>query len=518
MQGSVVRFDVGTVIWLLIISFVAMLVARRARLPYTVTLVIAGLLVGVLHVLEAFHLSYGLVFAVFLPPLLFDAAIRLPVELLKRNWKPVFVLAVPGVVLSTLLVGYATHYWVGLSIPLALLFGSLISATDPISVIALFRSMKVDRRLSIIMEGESLFNDGTAAVLYASLIAAVTAGLAIDARAIGIDFMRSIVGGVILGAGIGYGISLIMSRINDHLIEITLTTVAAYGPSLFAEVLGTSGVIAVISSGVVLGYYRGEAVMSATTQAAVYSFWEYVSFAINSILFLLIGIDVTATRMTPNIIPMIVAIIAVGVTRALVVYLTGALFALSKPLNRIPLSWQHVLNWGGLRGALAIALALGIPRSVDGRDTLLAMTYAVVLWTLLPQGLSIGWLLSKLGLAAGRVISDEYESLITNLAANRAGLAELDKLRDNNMISQRVYSEMAERLRTRMAEMEKRIDQLEEQSSDLLDEQRHRARMRILAAEQNAIRQAADLGLASEDTARDLISKKYEHYAEFVDE
>lgn len=182
------------------------------------------------------------------------------------------------------------------------------------------------------------------------------------------------------------------------------------------------------------------------------------------------------------------------------------------------MSWQHVLNWGGLRGALAIALALGIPRSVDGRDTLLAMTYAVVLWTLLPQGLSIGWLLSKLGLAAGRVISDEYESLITNLAANRAGLAELDKLRDNNMISQRVYSEMAERLRTRMAEMEKRIDQLEEQSSDLLDEQRHRARMRILAAEQNAIRQAADLGLASEDTARDLISKKYEHYAEFVDE
>ena len=506
-----IKVDITTGLWLLVVAFGAMMVVRRTKLPYTIALVVAGFVIGSTHLLRVFHLSYELVFALFLPPLLFDAAIRLPVAMLKRNWKIIALLAVPGVIASTLLVAYATHYWAGLALPLALLFGALISATDPISVLALFKSVGVEKRLSILVEGESLFNDGTAAVLYASFVAAMVAGRTLDAGDIGFGFVKAIAGGALVGGGIGWAISLVMARIDDHLVEITLTTIAAYGAVMTAEAFGTSGIISVISSGIVLGYYRSEAAMSATTRAAVYSFWEYIAFVVNSFLFLLIGIDVAIRGIIDNIIPVLVAIGVVIAARTIVVYTTGA--ALSRSTSRIPLKWQHVLNWGGLRGAIAIALALGLPRTLGpARDVVLAMTYGVVLWTLLPQGLSIGWFLKRLGLAGREEAEEAYGRIVAETMANRASLDELARLEAEIVLPKHVHDELAEKIQAEISDLERQRYELHQEHGAMLEDQLSKAKLRLLAARHNAVRRAEEMGLVSGDTARDLIARDQEEY------
>ncbi len=511
-MNDAIHVDLTTGLWLLVVAFGAMMVVRRTKLPYTIALVIAGFIIGSTHLLKVFHLSYELVFALFLPPLLFDAALRLPVDVLKRNWKAVALLAGPGVIVSMLLVGFATHKWAGLGLPVALLFGALISATDPISVLALFKRLGVERRLAVLVEGESLFNDGTAAVLYAAFLVAVAAGRYPGVGEISFGLAKGIVGGALVGGGIGWGISLIMARIDDHLVEITLTTIAAYGASLVAESFGMSGVISVITSGIVLGYYRSEAVMSATTRAAVYSFWEYVSFVINSFLFLLIGIDVTVKGIANNVAPVLVAIGAVIVVRAIVVYSTGA--ALRGPVSRVPLRWRHVLAWGGLRGAIAIALALGLPLDMPGRDTVLAMTYGVVLWTLLPQGLSIGWILRRLGLAGREESEEAYGRIVAETMANRAGLDELHALETEVMLPPQVHRELEESIRRDITTLEQQRTELHQQYGSMAENQLRRAKLRILAARHNAIREAEEMGLVSGDVVRELNEKNQEEYGE----
>lgn len=517
MSDGIIQLDVRAVLWLLVVAFAAMMVVRRIKIPYTIVLVVAGFIIGSTHLVEVFHLSRELVFMVFLPPLLFDAAIRLPVDLLKQSWKSVAILTVPGVIVSTIIVGYITRQWGGLDVlPLAFLFGALISATDPISVLALFKSMGVDKRLAILVEGESLFNDGTAAVLFASFLTAITASRTPGLSDMSLDFARAMVGGVLIGGGIGWVISLIMVRIDDHLVEITLTTIAAYGASLVAEEFGASGVISVICSGIVLGYYRSEAVMSASTQAAVYSFWEYIAFAINSLLFILIGIDVTVKGIAANIVPVLVAIGAVTVARTVVVYSTGAL--LCRTSSRTPLSWLHVLNWGGLRGALAVALALGIPRDLPARDQILAMTYGVVIWTLLPQGLTIGWLLKKLGLAGRGEAEEEYGRVVAEMMANRAGLEELDRLRTQIVLPENVHDDLIKKLLEENTDLETQRRELHEKYGSMLHEQLRKAKLRVLAARANAYRQADEMGLVSGSTVRWLSEKDLEDYGSSQDE
>lgn len=514
MRGSGIAPDITTITWLLILAFAALMVVRRFKLPYTVALVVIGLLVGATHTLKGFQLSRQLVFTVFLPPLLFDAAIRLPVDLLKRAWQPIAILAGPGVVASTLIIGYAVYYWVGIPLLPALLFGALISATDPISVLARFKRMNVDRKLAMIVEGESLLNDGTATVLFMSLLAATAYAKPIDPTTITIDVVRAVAGGVLIGGGLGYGISLIMAHLDDHLAEITLTAIAAFGASQLSQSVGTSGVIAVISSGIVLGYYRGETVMSATTRAAVYSFWEYFAFVVNSILFLLIGIDVTILQLMRNLVPVGIAIGVVIAARAIVVYATG--LALAKTSSRIPLKWLHVLNIAGLRGALAIALALSLPRQLSGANVIVPMTYGIVLFTLLPQGLSISWMLKRMELVGEEETGREYERLATLHQARLPGMAELEKMRVEGLVPQRIYDEFAHKMKTEVQETERALDKCQQERGEMLEEQMREVRQHLLAAQQNAIRQAMLSAVTSDVTARELLADLYEEYGEHI--
>jgi len=389
--GTAVEF----LIWLLIAASVIALFAERLRIPYTVSLVFGGLLLGALRLpvlspLQAGHrpdwLTPDVILIVFLPALVFEASVKIDVRSLVREIVPLLLLVTVGVLMAAVVTGYLVHWATGLPVLMALLFGSIISATDPISVLAIFKDLKTSGRLSLLIEGESLLNDGTAVVLFQILLAGIVAGNLSIARGAGHFFLAVLVGAA-LGSSLGYVASKITATVDDPQIEITLTTIVAYGSYLLAHHLHLSGVIATGAAGLMVGNFGAKTGMSPRTLAAMQSFWEYVSFVINSLVFLLIGLEVHVGALFHAWRPVLFAIAAVLVGRALSVYLLvpiSNLFA-----KRIPLRWQHVAVWGGLRGALALALALSLDNAFPYRNQILDITFGVVIFSILVQGLTM---------------------------------------------------------------------------------------------------------------------------------
>jgi CPA1 family monovalent cation:H+ antiporter len=394
-------------VWLLIAAAITAMLAKRLRIPYTVALVFGGLLLGAVRFPLLSPLQPGsrpdwltpdVILILFLPALVFEGSVKLDLRELVRNSIPLLLLANAGVLLAAFATGYIVHWLIGLPVLVALLFGSIISATDPISVLAIFRDLKVDKRLSLIMEGESLLNDGTAVVLFGIVFGAVVAeklnvpwGVA--------QYFVAVAGGAILGSALGYLASHITGTVDDPQIEITLSTILAYGSYLVAFHLHLSGVIATASAGLVLGNFGSKSGMSARTRTAMESFWEYVSFVMNSLVFLLIGLEIHARQLLRNWTLVALAVGAVLVGRVLSVYLLVPLS--NRFAEKIPLRWQLVVVWGGLRGALALALALSFPATFPYREQILDLTFGVVIFSIVIQGLTIKPLLRLLNLANG---------------------------------------------------------------------------------------------------------------------
>lgn len=382
-------------VWLLIAAaFIAML-AKRLRIPYTVSLVFGGLLLGVVHIpilspLQPGHrpdwLTPDVILILFLPALVFEGSVKLDVRELLRNSVHLLLLANAGVLLAALVTGYFVHSFIGLPMLIALLFGCIISATDPISVLAIFKDLRVDKRLSLIMEAESLLNDGTAVVLFGILFGAVVGDNLSVPKGIQ-QYFLAVAGGAVLGSALGYIASRITGTVDDPQIEITLTTILAYGSYLLAFRLHLSGVIATASAGLVLGNFGSKRSMSPRTRTAMQSFWEYVSFVMNSLVFLLIGLEIHVRELLQNWTSVLLAIGAVLLGRVLSIYLLVPLSNLL--VEKIPFRWQHVVVWGGLRGALALALALSLPSTFPYREQILNLTFGVVIFSILVQGLTI---------------------------------------------------------------------------------------------------------------------------------
>ena len=394
-------------VWLLIAAAIIAMLAKRLRIPYTVSLVLGGLLLGVIQLpilspLQPGHrpdwLTPDVILILFLPALVFEGSVKLDVRELLRNSVPLLLLANAGVLLAALVTGYLVHWLVGLPVLIALLFGCIISATDPISVLAIFRDLRVDKRLSLVMEGESLLNDGTAVVLFGILFGAIVAEKLTLPKGLE-QYFLAVVGGAVLGSALGYLASRITGTVDDPQIEITLTTILAYGSYLLAFHLHLSGVIATASAGLMLGNFGAKRGMSAGTRTAMQSFWEYISFVMNSLVFLLIGLEIHVRELLQNWASVLLTIGAVFLARALSVYLLVPLsncFA-----EKIPLRWQHVAVWGGLRGALALALALSLTTAFPYREQILNLTFGVVIFSILVQGLTIKPLVRILKLANG---------------------------------------------------------------------------------------------------------------------
>ena len=280
-------------IWLLIAASAIALLAKYLRIPYTVAFVLGGLLLSLLRLpflsplqpdQRPHWLTPDVILILFLPALVFEGSVKIDLRDLLRDSAPLLVLANVGVLLATLVTGSLIHWMIGVPILIALLFGAIISATDPISVLAIFKDLRMNKRLSVIIEGESLLNDGTAVVVFQILLTGVIAGGLSAGNGLG-QFVLAVVGGTALGSVLGYAASKLTQAIDDPQIEITLTTIVAYGSYLLANHLHLSGVIATASAGLIVGNFGAKKGMSATTKVALESFWEYLAFVMNSLVF-----------------------------------------------------------------------------------------------------------------------------------------------------------------------------------------------------------------------------------------
>ena len=382
-----------TFIILFAIATAVAIAVSRTRVPYTVALVAVGLAVGSLRIVEPPHLTKELLFSIFLPGLVFEAAYNMHARELRESWRTVTALAGPGLLLAiaiTALLTVGSLHALGLARDFTwadgVVFASLVSATDPIAVVSLFRKLGVSPRLTTIVEAESLFNDGTSIVAL-TLVLAYVGGESTSAWALAGRFVLVVCGGGVVGGLIAYAIIRLTRHIDDAMIEITLTTIAAYGSFVVADDLRLSGVIATVVAGMVFGTIARESAFSIETRTTADVFWRYLAFALNSIVFLLIGFEVRPGMLVSAAGIIVVAYVALLAARLSVVYGTAWLFTGTR--ERVPRPWAALITWGGLRGALAMVLALALPASFAHRQLLVNMTFGVVVVSLLLQGLTI---------------------------------------------------------------------------------------------------------------------------------
>jgi monovalent cation:H+ antiporter, CPA1 family len=394
-KGSLISIGM---LFLLIASLIAML-SRRLGLPYIVGLVIAGFLIALLPIAPEVPLSRELIFNFLLPPLVFEAALQLDWQRFRRELVLTLTLAFLGVAISAAAVAAGMHYIVGWGWIGAGLFGVLIAATDPVSVIAAFREMNCEPRLSMVVEAESLLNDGVAAVGFV-ILAAAAAEAPLTAASILPAFLWTLCGGVVIGFLVSTAVLLLVGRTSDALVEITLTAIAAYGSFLVAEHFHASGIISALSAGLIVGGV-GQRAISDEGRDRVDHAWEFFAFLANSIIFILIGMNV-ADQPIPALgsAAAAVAIILVLAGRGLSIYSLGTIFRGTR--WRIPASYQHVLFWGGLRGALALALSLAVPATVPERTAIILTAFVVVAFSILLQGMTMPLLIRRLDLVCAR--------------------------------------------------------------------------------------------------------------------
>lgn len=432
-----VTSDLSQLGFLLFVSALVAMLTRRLRMPYTVGLVLAGMGLYILQVHIKWHLSKELIFSVFLPPLVFEAALFVSWREFKMELPVLAILATVGVLLAAAATAIGMHFVLRWDWWSAIVFGVLIAATDPVSVIAVFKESGVRGRLRLLIEAESLLNDGTAAVAFVAVLG-IFSGNHAGVLSIASALLFTILGGALIGGVVACIFMFLAGRTPDYLVEITFTTLAAYGAFSIAEHFRCSGVLATLTAGLVVGNFRSSALiadagrrplesfweylahigdslvlllvgtaqkqqqdtdsftlLSNTARQVLEPFWEYVAFIANSLIFLLIGAQVAEQHFSVLWVPVFVAIVLVTLGRAISIYPLCAMFARSR--LKVPRRHQHILFWGGLRGALALALALALPEELPRHDDIVTITFAVVAFSVFAQGLTITPLLRRLG-------------------------------------------------------------------------------------------------------------------------
>lgn len=497
--SAVILFSIATIV---------AIVVRRFGAPYTVALVIVGLVVGTLHVVEAPHLTKELLFAIILPGLLFEASFNLDMKEFWGNRRAIAGLAVPGVIVAIALTAAIVTpvlSWMGhdptFDWRYGLVFGALIAATDPIAVVALFKQLNVGHRLSTLVEGESLLNDGTSVVFF-TLILAFVGGSATTVRSLLLQFVTIVGGGALVGAAIGFVATQVSKRIDEPLIEITLTVIAAYGSFAIAEQFHFSGVIATVSAGMFCGTVGWHSAMSPSTQLAVDSFWDYVAFALNSVVFLLIGFEVEPGTLIASASLIAVAYVGALVARFGVVATTVAV--LRPTSERMPAKWTVILTWGGLRGALSMVLALALPLDFPHRQQLITMTFGVVFLSLVVQGTTMSSLMQRLGMVQERTDPAVLEHLRNDLRLVDVELAELAQMRSEHVVHPDVLGTIQEAIERRRGRAQERLRSLHLATGDLRTQEAVRAVRRLLVLERNTLGKAVSDGDIRASVAKTL--------------
>jgi CPA1 family monovalent cation:H+ antiporter len=356
-----------------------------------VVLVLAGLMVGTVGLLPHIRPSGQLILLVFLPALLFEASLSFDPEALRRVNMLIVVLAVPGLIVSALIIGCALSWLLPITLAAAVVFGAFISATDPVAVVGIFRRLGVARTLIAAMEGESVLNDGTAVALAAAVLPAAI-GEHFNLPLAAVQFVVSILGGMVVGSGFGFVLSRLLLRVTMPALETASTAVLAYGTYIVATVIGGSGIIAVATAGLVFGTYGRRHGLSPAARETLDTLWSLVASVANALLFFFIGLTISLSELWNRAGYVAVAVIVVLVARAAIAY------SVSMLMPRVSLRHGHVLFWGSIRGGVAIAVALSLPASVPDGDLIRTLTFGVVLFTILVQGSTIEPLTRRLHL------------------------------------------------------------------------------------------------------------------------
>jgi CPA1 family monovalent cation:H+ antiporter len=505
---SAVNAGALAIFWMLVVVAGVALVTKRIRVPYTVALVVAGLGLALIPGVPHIELTPDLILAVFLPVLVFEAAYNIQIGHLRENLRSITALAIPGVLLTAGIVATMIHYLAGLDWSVAVLFGAIVAATDPVAVVAAFKALGAPMRLRTIIEGESLFNDGTALVLF-RLVLGLMLAPTFDLGAGLTQFVVVILGGGVLGVATGYLVAQLLRRINDYLVETVLTVILAYGTYFLAEDLHVSGVIAVVTAGLLVGNYAQQVSFTPTSQIAVRLSWEFFGFLANSLIFLFVGLQIPAGRLVDEAGLVAVAIGAVLIARFVAVRLVSGVLRVTRLDRPIPPSWQVVLIWGGLRGALSLAMALSIPHGIPGvsdtvREQLLVMSFGVILFTLLVQGLTIGPLLHRLNLVAANPALQEYTQLQARLRAIRAARAALDHQVAAGLLAADLAAAVQARYADREQAVHTQLSACHVSRQDLWAEQLQAAERYLLTVERNTLRQLLAEGLLDDAGWREL--------------
>ncbi|MBT7371327.1 MAG: hypothetical protein HN816_11805, partial [Gammaproteobacteria bacterium] len=436
----------GIVLLLLVAAVTTMISKRVDKLPLTILLVFVGIAISTfghgvpgLELLTHFRLTPELVLFVFIPTLIFESAFNLDARQLSSNIWPVLTLAVPGLLISTAIIGFIFSTFSEFDLLVSLLLGAILSATDPVAVIAIFKQLGVPERLTILVEGESLFNDATSLVLATILIGLVSAGtftpsVLIDGTG---EFLIVFVGGVAVGWVLALMAGYTLGRIeSDPAIEITLTTILAYFSFIIAEhAFHVSGIMAVVAAAITIGSW-GKSKISPSTSEFMEHFWEYLAFVANALIFIMVGLQIDLVVLWQSIDLIALVVGAMLISRAIVIFGVVPLLGKFPGAEAIGLPFQSVMYWGGLRGAIALAIVLSLP-PFDYKDTLISIVMGAVLFTLVVQGLSIEKLVKYFGLNA-LSLSDSLAKLEGDRDARQEGLERLNSLVSGGLFSQRI--------------------------------------------------------------------------------
>ena len=400
MDEAAIPQAIELLVGLLGLAALVAVLARPLRVPYTVALVVAGLLVGIGASVAGFpavEVSPEVVLLVLLPGLVFEAAYRLRIAELRRWFGGLALLAVPGVLISALVVAVVLHVATGLRLDLAFIVGAMVSATDPAAVVATFKRVRVPPALSTMVDGESLLNDGTGLVLFAIAVGAIHAPIGPGAAVV--TFVGTVALSVAIGLVTGFLAGRLIGLVDDHLVELTISVILAYGSYVLADQVHLSGVIATVTAAIVLGNLGPGRALSETGADAIDTVWEFFAYLLTAVVFLLVGLAIPPARLLDSIVPIAWAIVGILVGRAVVVYLIlgGASRLAVRPglAEHLPSAWLHVMFWAGLRGAVAVAMALSLPADIPQRGSLQEITFGVVLFTLLVQGTTVGQVIDR---------------------------------------------------------------------------------------------------------------------------
>ena len=509
--GSGITDLVTGIVLLLLIAAVTSLFSKRVdKLPLTVLLVFVGIAISQfghdvpgLSLLSEFQLTPELVLFVFIPTLIFESAFNLNARQVSSNLWPILTLAIPGLLISTCIIGFIFSVFTDFDLMVGLLLGAIMSATDPVAVIAIFKQLGVPERLTVLVEGESLFNDATSLVLATILIGLLTAGeFSSEVLVSGTgEFLFVFAGGVIVGWVLALMTGFMLGRIeSDPGIEITLTTILAYFSFIIAEhVFHVSGIMAVVAAGMTIGSW-GRSKISPSTSEFMEHFWEYLAFVANALIFLMVGLQIDLVVLWESVDLIALVVVAMLISRAIVIFTVVPLIGRMPGAEPIGMPFQSVMYWGGLRGAIALAIVLALP-PFDYKDTLISLVMGAVLFTLVVQGLSIEKLVKFLGLDA-LSLSDSLAKLEGDKNARVEGLKRLNSLVSSGLFSQRIADNLREKSEQSLSELGAEIEALNSTMTKV--EMAKILAMRCLAREKTRFYELFSDGLINESAYREL--------------